>query len=72
MEMSRKVVSKNWFLIFLFVFVGGIIASVGMLALIIGILATYSIAPLMTYAAFADVTDLLSKDDSDIVDHLVD
>ena len=73
METSRKVVSKNWFIIFAFAIVIGLLGGLGIIALLIGILFTYPMVLCMEYAAFADVTRLdEAGGDDEITDHLVD
>ncbi|MCB0572191.1 MAG: hypothetical protein KDC66_20635 [Phaeodactylibacter sp.] len=71
LEMSRKMITKQWFIIFLYTIVIGLLASAGVILLIVGILATYPIMLCSQYAAFADVTRLMEEEESDIVDHLV-
>jgi hypothetical protein len=44
MELSRKVVSKHWFLVFAFVLVIGLIACIGLIGCCIGIFVTSAIA----------------------------
>jgi hypothetical protein len=74
MEASRKVISKNWVMIFFFLFVTGLIAGLGIFLLCIGILVTFPAYLCMNYAAFADVTQLgtESEDGDNIEKHLVD
>lgn len=73
MEMSRKMITKHWGIIFLFSIVVGLLAGAGIIALGIGILATLPIALAASYSAFADVTRLAEAESADeIVDHLVD
>lgn len=73
LETSRKLISKNWFMVFLFAFVVGIIAVLGVLGFCIGLFFTMPAAYCMQYAAFADVTRLNQMgDDMDITDHLID
>ena len=43
MELSRKVVSKHWFLLFIFAIVAGILGAIGVIALIVGVLVTLPI-----------------------------
>ena len=52
--------------------VWGLLASVGIILLLVGILVTYPIMLCSQYAAFADVTRLMEEEESDIVDHLVE
>lgn len=55
METSRKVITKNWFSVFLFLLVLGLIFLGGVLALGIGIFVAYPIAYCIIYAAFEDI-----------------
>jgi uncharacterized membrane protein len=76
METSRKLVGRNWFMVFLFLMVTGLIAALGVLGFFIGLLFTIPVMYLAHYAAFADVTGLLEEydettDQSDIIDHFV-
>lgn len=73
MEMSRRIVTKNWWQVFLFAIVIGLVNMAGALALGIGLLATIPASMAAQYAAFADVTRLIEEEETDqIVDHLVD
>lgn len=72
LEMSRKLITKQWLIIFLYTLVLGLLASVGIILLLVGILVTYPIMLCSQYAAFADVTRLMEEEESDIVDHLVE
>ena len=74
MEASRKVVTKNWFIIFIFGFVVGIIVMLGIIGFGIGIIITMPIAFIAIYVSFADITNLLddqNRDDDELMDHLV-
>jgi uncharacterized membrane protein len=72
MEMSRQIIAKAWIQMFLYVIVLNFIASVGILALFVGILVTYPIMLCAQYAAFAEVTGLLEdEDEGGIMEHLV-
>lgn len=71
MEMSRKMITKQWFMLFLFSIVLGILVFAGIIALVIGIIFTIPIFYCAQYAAFADVTRLMEEAEDDIVDHLV-
>ncbi len=72
MEMSRKIITRNWLIIFLFSLVVGFIAGLGMLFFLIGLLFTIPIYYCSIYAAFADVTRLLDEEvDMGIESHLV-
>ncbi len=52
MELSRKVVGKHWWMTFWLMFVGGLIAVLGLLGCIIGILFTVPITLGMTMALY--------------------
>jgi hypothetical protein len=73
LEASRQIITKQWFIIFLFALVAGLIAGLGVLLLLVGILFTIPAYYCMVYSAFADVTRLHEeeKEKSDIIDHLV-
>lgn len=72
MEYSRRIVSKNWFMIFLFAIVAGIIGGLGVILFLIGVLYTVPAMICADYAAFADVTGLNLEEEGDISEHLVD
>lgn len=75
MEMSRKMISKDWFTYFAFSIVLGLLAIVGFIALFIGILVAIPIIYSAQYAAFSEVTQLLEaegSEDYDIMDQLVE
>lgn len=73
MEASRKIVSRQWWAIFGFLIVVGLIAAAGMLALVVGLLYTVPAMTLALYAAFADITRLHEEesDEPDVIDHFV-
>ena len=72
MEMSRKLITKNWIEFFGFQIVCALITMAGFLLLGVGVLLTYPIAICAQYAAFADVTQLLQEtDEDDIERHLI-
>lgn len=74
METSRKLVGKNWGIIFGFALVMGIIASLGVVLLGVGLLYTMPAYICANYAAFADITRLNEDDESnsaDLIDHFV-
>ncbi len=73
MEASRKIVTRNWFIIFAYSIVIGIIASLGIIAFLIGIFATMPIAMIAIYTSFADITGLVEDEtaEEDLIDHLV-
>ncbi len=72
MEMSRKLITKQWAIIFLYILALGLLAASGIILLFIGIFVTYPIMLCAQYAAFADVTRLMEESESDITEHLVD
>lgn len=73
MEASRKIISKNWSVVFLFSILVGLIGSLGVLALGVGILFTMPIAYCMQYVAFAEVTGLHDGEVGNrLEDHLVE
>ncbi len=72
MEISRKIITKQWFIIFLFAIVIGLIAGFGAIFFLVGMLVTIPMMMCAQYAAFADITQLLEEEKADIVDHLVD
>jgi uncharacterized membrane protein len=70
LEASRKLIGKQWFMMFLFLLVCGLIAASGLILLGVGILFTAPAMSLAHYAAFADVTKLNEEDtETDIIDH---
>ncbi len=72
LEMSRKMISQQWFIIFLYTLVLGLLAMAGIILLFIGIFVTYPIVLCSQYAAFADVTRLMEESETDITEHLVE
>lgn len=58
MEISRKVVGKNWFMIFLFLIVVGIIVAAGVLLMGIGLIFTLPLGLCSIYAAFEEIFGL--------------
>ncbi len=76
METSRKLIGKQWGIFFLFLIVVGILAALGLIVLLLGVLFTAPAMYLAQYSAFADVTGLLEEDAegeeaADIIDHFV-
>jgi len=73
MEASRKIVSKQWFMVLLFLFAVGLIAMAGLILLGVGILYTLPAMICALYAAFADVSRLneASGGEADLIDHFV-
>lgn len=58
LKQSAKFIHKHWIMFFLFVLVIGLIALLGIFALIFGVIVTASMMNPMMYASFKDVTDL--------------
>jgi hypothetical protein len=72
MEMSRKVISKNWLMVFAFIIVLSIIGSLGVIGFCVGLLFTFPLIYTSMYAAFADVTRLMEDaGEMEIEDHLI-
>ncbi len=71
LEASRQIVSKKWFTFFGFFIVIGLIAILGVLGLIVGLLFTIPAALCMFYAAFRDVVGVPYESADDILDHLI-
>lgn len=70
LEASRKLIGKQWFMMFLFLLVSGLIAASGAILLGIGLLFTAPAMSLAHYAAFADITKLNEEEiETDIIDH---
>lgn len=68
MEISRKMVGKNWFMILLFLIVVGIIVAAGMLFLFVGIIFTLPLGMCSLYAAFEDIFGL--PDEGNVTDEI--
>jgi hypothetical protein len=73
METSRKLIGKNWFMIFLFLIVNALIASSGIILLGFGLLFTVPLSYCCLYAAYEDIaginanpSDQISQIGSDI------
>lgn len=62
MEISRKVVSKNWFMVLLFLIVVGIIVAAGVLLMGIGLIFTLPLGMCSLYAAFEDIFGFPEED----------
>ncbi|MCP9761781.1 hypothetical protein [Lacihabitans soyangensis] len=58
MEISRKLVGKNWFMMLLFLIVVGVVTAAGFLLLGIGIIFTLPLGICSLYAAFEDICGL--------------
>lgn len=72
METSRKIIGKKWGLFFLFFLILGLLVGLGFLLFFVGVLVTFPVLMCASYAAFEDVTGLLSEQEDDLVEHLVD
>lgn len=73
MEASRKIISKQWIMFFLLALVGGIIASLGVVALFIGLLFTIPVYYAVIYLAFQDIVGLPKEEvETMATDHFVD
>jgi uncharacterized membrane protein len=55
MELSRKMVSKHWFIVFAFLLVAGLLAGCGALACCVGIFVTIPIASVAIMYAYEDI-----------------
>ena len=55
MELSRKVVTKHWFLVFAFVLVMGLVAAAGIIACCVGLLVTIPIFWVSLMYAYEDI-----------------
>jgi len=62
MELSRKVVSKQWFSVFGLVFIVGLLNILGALAFIVGLLITVPVSNLALAVAYRDIFGLQSSD----------
>jgi hypothetical protein len=65
MEISRKLINKNWFMVFLLLIVIGFIAMSGIFLLGLGLIFTIPLAQCCIYAAFEDIAGLPTDDDID-------
>ncbi|WP_020569607.1 BPSS1780 family membrane protein [Neolewinella persica] len=73
MEASRKIISSNWAMFFLFYIVAGFITMLGLIALGFGILYTLPAVMCMYYAAFRDIVGVPgAHSEGSFMDHLVD
>jgi len=72
METSRKIVSKNWFSMFGFLFVLGLILLLGLICLILGLLVAVPVMYCALYAAFNDIVGTRdTAAETNISDHLI-
>ncbi len=76
LEASRNIITKQWFMYFIFTIVLGLIASAGVIIVCIGLLASIPAVYCMHYAAFEDITQLNTESEEgegdNIEQHLVD
>ena len=73
LEASRQIITKQWFMFFLFGIVVGIIVMLGMVALGVGILFTLPAGMAMQFAAYRDIVGIPGhSEEMSISDHLVD
>ena len=74
LQISRKLISRNWGAFIVFVILSGLISAAGLMLCCVGLLyAVPAISAAMFYA-FADATQLLHEPndaDSDIIDHFI-
>jgi uncharacterized membrane protein len=55
MELSRRVVTKHWFLVFAFVLVMGLVAAAGLLACCVGVFVTVPLFWVSLMYAYEDI-----------------
>ena len=74
MEMSRRLINKNWFIVFSFLFLVSIIGTVGYIILFVGLFFSYPAMHCMEFAAFSDITKGIDEQspDDEIVNHLIE
>jgi uncharacterized membrane protein len=65
MEISRKLVMKNWLMIFLFLIVLGVIAIIGAMFCGIGLIVAIPLIYCSLYASFKDLAGIPGEDNSD-------
>ena len=68
MEASRKLITKHWFIYFLFLITILIIGFGGLIGFFVGVFFTYPIMLCIDYAAFADLTGLDQVEGEEPVD----
>ena len=71
LETSRMLIGRKFWMFLLFFVITGLIAQMGQVVFLVGLVLTYPIGMCMEYAAFASVTGLM-QEETDIVDHLID
>lgn len=62
LETSRKLVTRNWFMVLIFLLLVGIIAMAGVILFVIGLIFTVPLAICYIYAAFEDIAGLPGED----------
>lgn len=72
LETSRRMLTRQWGLFFLFYLVAGLIAVSGIIFFAVGLLFTLAYVYCADYMAFADVTRLAEETPEDITEHLVE
>ncbi len=74
MNMSRRFVSKHFFVHFFFYMVWGFIITISCLPFFLGLLVTIPALSCSIYAAWADITDyhVEKTEDDDLMRHLID
>lgn len=70
MEMSRKLITKKWFSVFIFLLITALISAAGLLLVGVGFLYTLPVFMCASYVAFAKVT--AGEEIDDVMDHLVE
>lgn len=70
MEMSRKIITKKWFSVFIYILIITLILIAGFILFGIGVLYTTPVFMCANYVAFSEIT----KDEvfDDVIDHLVE
>ncbi|TXB62427.1 hypothetical protein [Phaeodactylibacter luteus] len=71
LEMSRKIITKRWFLYFVFTVILGFMVAFSFLLLLVGALFALPVLICAQYSVFAEVTQLNASQEQDITDHLV-
>ncbi|MEM6377806.1 MAG: hypothetical protein AAF705_06320, partial [Bacteroidota bacterium] len=74
METSRRLVGRQFWPLFAFMVLVGLLMASGVIGFVVGIIFTIPIGMCVDYAAFADVTRLMEVEDSDldITEHFVE
>lgn len=71
MEASRKVITKNWFMVFLMAIVMALMAGMGTMLFFVGLLVAMPVIACTQYAAFADIMKLSSDATEDVDDEIL-